>query len=151
MGRNAFRGAFFRRIRHYRGHGVHSPFVYSLVRNVFMKRKPHDGTGDIYNKLTAGGVRRRYATELQNLHSYCTYRTLTTYGMPDAGTEELGSMATEAGRSGGTLIVLSPGRTKERKRFCSELALSKKCLSIYRKGYILFFFDDKLPRQHFNL
>lgn len=147
---NAFKWAFFKRIRHYRGHGVHSPFVYSLVRNVFMKRKT-EGNKDIYDELTGAGLKYRYAVELQNLHSYCNKHGLITYGTLDAGMAELKAMSSEARRTGSTFIVLSPIHDPERKRFCSELALSKTCLSIYRKGYIIFFFDDKLPRQHFNL
>ena len=55
------------RARYFRGHGVHSPFVYDIVREVFM----HDGLlpGDrtVYDSLTAAGVSRRRAGQLQNL------------------------------------------------------------------------------------
>ena len=63
------------RARYFRGHGVHSPFVYDIVREVFM----HDGLlpGDrtVYDSLTAAGVSRRRAGQLQNLAIHCGYKT----------------------------------------------------------------------------
>lgn len=47
--RQLFRG-YFRigagiQVRHWRGHGIHSPFMYGIVRNVFMKAGLPDATG----------------------------------------------------------------------------------------------------------
>ena len=72
------------RARYFRGHGVHSPFVYDIVREVFM----HDGLlpGDrtVYDSLTAAGVSRRRAGQLQNLAIHCGYKT---FGLTRADAE----------------------------------------------------------------
>lgn len=151
MGENVFKWAFLQRIRHFRGHGVHSPFVYSLVRDVFMKKRLSDGSVEVYEKLLSEGVGKRYAAELQNLHSYCYKQAVIRYAMAGQGVNELERMAAEAEKEGAALVVMSPTKDKWRKQFCSEVAVSGRCLSIYRKGYIAFFFDKKLPRQHYNL
>ena len=46
------------RARYFRGHGVHSPFVYDLVRQVFMRDSLLPGPRDLHDALLARGVSR---------------------------------------------------------------------------------------------
>lgn len=39
------------RVRYFRGHGVHSPFVYDIVRSVFMRDDLLPGRRDLYEAL----------------------------------------------------------------------------------------------------
>ena len=57
-----------KRARYFRGHGVHSPFVYAVVRQVFMRSRlfPEGATG-LYYELLARGISQRRAVQLQNL------------------------------------------------------------------------------------
>ena len=55
------------RARYFRGHGVHSPFVYDIVRSVFMRDDLLPGRRDLYDALLTAGVSRRRAVQLQNL------------------------------------------------------------------------------------
>lgn len=43
------------RARYFRGHGVHSPFVYDIVREVFMRDGLLPGDRTVYEALTAAG------------------------------------------------------------------------------------------------
>ena len=63
-----------KRARYFRGHGVHSPFVYAVVRQVFMRRKlnPEAGTA-LYDALLSRGISQRRAIQLQNLMAHCGY------------------------------------------------------------------------------
>ena len=54
-------GSRLARVRYFRGHGVHSPFVYDLVREVFMRRELLPGGHALYDALLAAGVSRRRA------------------------------------------------------------------------------------------
>ena len=64
------------RMRHFRGHGVHSPYVYALVREVFMKRR-NAVTGDpgFERALVAAGLSLRAARELQQICRRCGCKT----------------------------------------------------------------------------
>ena len=66
------------RARYFRGHGVHSPFVYAIVREVFMRRELLAGDRGLYEALLAAGVPQRRAVQLQNLAIHCGY---ATFGM----------------------------------------------------------------------
>ena len=63
------------RARYFRGHGVHSPFVYTIVREVFMRRELLPGDRALYGALLEAGVSRRRAVQLQNLAIHCGYAT----------------------------------------------------------------------------
>ena len=63
------------RMRHFRGHGVHSPFVYAIVRQVLMRRTLLGADTSLRDALLRAGVGMRRATELQNLMTHCGYRT----------------------------------------------------------------------------
>lgn len=43
------------KIRHHRGHGIHSPFVYSLIRNVIEEKLPYYFYEDLLNYLNTFG------------------------------------------------------------------------------------------------
>ena len=59
--------ADIKRARYFRGHGVHSPFVYAIVREVFMQSKLRSNNRELYEELLNAEVSKRRATQLQNL------------------------------------------------------------------------------------
>ena len=59
------------RLKHRKGHGVHSPFVYGFVRKVLMSKALCEGPGTaLCDSLLANGVAHRRAKELHNLLVY---------------------------------------------------------------------------------
>ena len=97
------------RARYFRGHGVHSPFVYDIVRSVFMCDDLLPGRRDLYEALLTAGVSRRRAVQLQNLMIHCGYTTfglnradaefcVATCGLPRPATLALVRAAAEAAR-----------------------------------------------------
>ena len=66
-------GSYLCRARYFRGHGVHSPYVYSIVRKVFMSSKLNTNQTDLRDALLRCDVPKRRATELQNLVVHCNY------------------------------------------------------------------------------
>lgn len=79
------------RARYFRGHGVHSPFVYNIVREVFMRGELLPGDRAAVPALRGAGVPERRAIQLQNVAIHCGYGTfgLNSCGCrilyPDAG------------------------------------------------------------------
>ena len=72
------------RARFFRGHGVHSPFVYDVVRNVFMRDTLLPGDRALFRELLAAGVPERRAVQLQNLAIHCGY---ASFGLNRADAE----------------------------------------------------------------
>ena len=62
------------RLRHFRGHGVHSPFAYGLVRNIYMKRRHLPAKGSVYSALRKHGGTVRQASLIQALYDYLACR-----------------------------------------------------------------------------
>ena len=104
------------RARFFRGHGVHSPFVYDVVRNVFMRDTLLPGDRALFRELLAAGVPERRAVQLQNLAIHCGYATfglnradaefcVATCGLPRPATLALVRAAAEAGH---TVALMSP-------------------------------------------
>ncbi len=100
------------RYRYWRGHGVHSPFMYSVVRNVFMRSRIAGPDTALYGKLRACGVPGRSAVLLQNLCAHCDPARYTLVG---PGTDET-VMRSRAGESaaGGK----NGGGGEERRNLC---------------------------------
>lgn len=149
------------RIRHFRGHGVHSPFVYNLVRKVFMyKSLTESEQHPLYDRLKALGTPERRAIELQNAMYHLGYTTFSidstvadkefniiTLNLP---TCQLQAMAQSAVEHKSTLVILSPYFDKERTTFCTELITSHPSTSVDNRAYLILF-NNHLPKQHFRL
>lgn len=152
-------------VRHYRGHGVHSPFVYSLVRQVFMRRRVEGADTALYTELLLRHVSRRRATQLQNLYSHCGYANyLFADKLPimldgvemcivprECSVEELHLLTDEAQRTQTTLCILAPRDERARNRQCRRLVSEHHGTSVDNRGYLLLFNVEGLPKQHFSL
>ncbi len=149
-----------RRVRHFRGHGVHSPFVYSVVRHVFMHSKLYDGDRTLYASLLAAGVAERRAMQLQNLVLYCaTERWAIDEVTGDAGliiltlatpAEALARYAEHARECEATLCIIEPYRNAERWAATREIIARHKSTTIDNRAYVLMY-NNHLPRQHYRL
>lgn len=152
-----------KRARHFRGHGVHSPFVYAIVRQVFMCSGFLNEERDVYNALLSQGIAKRRARELQNLVVHCKYGVVgvdcpidefvksdMVVVTTDVATESLQSLAQAATEAKITLCIMSPSLDRERDDACKAIVKEHRCTSIDNRGYLLLF-NNYLPKQIFRL
>ena len=146
------------RARYFRGHGVHSPFVYDLVRTVFMHHELYEGDRRLYETLLARGVEPRRAVQLQNLAIHCGYATfgmnradadlcIATRELPRSETLALVRAASEGGH---TVAVLSPYEGRDRQTLCAQIVAGHRSTTVDNRGYLLIF-NNNLPKQHFRI
>lgn len=149
------------RAKYFRGHGVHSPFVYALVRRVFMCRElwPNEDAS-LYDTLIAKGVPQQRAVQLQNTmyyidaHSFNVDSTvcsadLTVLGT-DAPIEHISEACRNAQQHATTLIVTLPYESRERREECRRLIEQHPSTTVDNRAYLIFF-NNRLPKQHFRL
>lgn len=146
------------RARYFRGHGVHSPFVYDLVRRVFMPSSLLAGDRSLYETLLEAGVPERRAIQLQNLAIHCGYGS---FGLNCAKGElcivthmlaidEVVDLVHDAAENGRTVAVMTPYVVPEWQSMCRRLVASHRSTTIDNRGYLLIF-NNYLPKQHFRI
>ena len=146
------------RARYFRGHGVHSPFVYDLVRRVFMPSGLLAGDRSLYEALLAAGVPERRAIQLQNLAIHCGYGS---FGLNCAKGElcvvtrllaidEVADLVHDAAENGRTVAVMTPYIAPEWRLMCRRLVAAHRSTTIDNRGYLLIF-NNYLPKQHFRI
>ena len=147
------------RARYFRGHGVHSPFVYAIVRQVFMQSKPI-AEDELYTSLLSAGIPRKRAVQLRNLASHCSYSKVGI----DCGcaerdfvvlsaafpTDRLFAAAEEARACGTTLAIVAPYANRKRDEECRRIIDTHRSTTVDNRGYLLVF-NNHLPKQHFKL
>ncbi len=147
------------RARYFRGHGVHSPYVYGIVRRVFMQSKLTAPTTDLYDALMARGVARKRCVQLQNLMAHCGYREWSMDGMASCdmllctlavSPSELRHYAAYAREHGTTLCVLDPYKGSERRDMCRAIVAEHPSTTVDNRAYLLVF-NNHLPKQKFIL
>ena len=152
-----------KRARHFRGHGVHSPYVYNIVRQVFMRSSFIADDRTLYDVLISRGIAKRRALQLQNLMEHLRYESF----LIDCSVEEIGkcdiaiatidllpehlpALAAEARAKGTTLCILAPTFDRERDMICKRLVEEHPCTSVDNRAYLLLF-NNHLPKQKFRL
>lgn len=146
------------RARYFRGHGVHSPFVYDIVREVFMRSELLPGDRSLYERLVGAGIPHRRAVQLQNLAIHCGY---SSFGMNRADADlcivtrdfprsETLALIRSAAEGGHTVAVLSPYDGRERQALCAQIVAGHRSTTVDNRAYLLIF-NNYLPKQHFRL
>lgn len=149
------------RLRHRRGYGVHSPFLYEVVRSTMMPRKMTSDDRRLYDALRNKGVDHRSATRLQNYLLHVGYECWTIDQCPDNNqakvlciatrqcpTDELERLlnACQEHKEEATLCVFH--RSKEAKAECNRLVEQHSSMSAEKPRFTLFFHHRPLPKQH---
>ena len=131
-------------LRHYRGHNVHSPFVYGLIRQAIVPRKAKHPDEAAYRELRDSGLPHRAAVQLLNLQAYCPEYALRI--VPAAQTPH--STAPEAPAID---CLLLPRWTPTRYRQIREQIAAHDGASIDNRRYVLLIHDARLTKKHYNL
>lgn len=146
------------RTRYFRGHGVHSPFVYSIVRDVFMFKKLRSGGESFYSQIMAADVDHARARELHNLCIYCHYKSISTNSLGGElclintalSIDNTVNLVNDAVKSGVTIALIAPYLNSERELMCRDIIGRHRCTTIDNRGYLLIF-NNYLPKQHFKI
>ncbi len=148
------------RARYFRGHGVHSPYVYAIVRQVFMRRELNGERSDLYHLLLEQGAPRRRAIQLQNLMIHCGYTHFAIDALPEGcpfailsstlDETTTRSLVEQAARTRATLVLARPYACRERTELCRRIIEKHKGTTVDNRGYLIIF-NNHLPKQHFKL
>jgi hypothetical protein len=155
------------RVKHYRGAGVHSPFVYGVIRNAMMKTAPLGDNHPLFDTLRERGFSRRRAAQLQNLYTFLDYTSAPfvenagefppldaatlCFVMPSLPEKDTTELVSAAEGTGCTLCVISPYGSRSRHKMARTLVAAHRHTSVDNRGFLLFFFNPRLPKQHFKL
>ena len=160
LGRRLFMlGDRLSRIKHRKGHGVHSPFVYGFVRKVLMSKSLCEESGTaLYDSLVAHSVAEKRAKELHNLLAYIegqSYSINDVEGdlsilLADYPTEKLREALATARQESVTLVICQPYLNRERQCEVAALIGEHCSTTVDNRAYTLFF-NNHLPKQHYRL
>ncbi len=150
------RGGARLRFRHYRGHGVHSPFAYGVARQVCMGRKvPADDA--LLDRLLTEGIGRRQAVFIRQLFYHLGAAECSLDGVAifresaqAGGTMRLltHSAGTALPETDETVVLLSPRSDLIRRRECRRSIECHGGLSMDCRGVIVLFGRTGLHKQH---
>ena len=147
------------RAKHYRGYGVHSPFVYGLIRKVFMcKHLFEEQASGLFDALLACGVPAKRAIQLQNTLHHCECKAYSINAVEgdfalftaDYPAEQLREQYEKAKARGAIFVVLSPYLNRERQNEVKALVAEHCSTTVDNRAYILFF-NNHLPKQYYRL
>ncbi len=148
---------YLSRLGHFRGRGIHSPFIYAVVRNVFLSRKLHLAATPIFEQLSAINLNSRTAIELANFAHHCGASNVAIdcsddsaemiICSPQCSDQIIRAIAESATTNGTPIVILAPYK---RKALCDTLLKGHCSTSIDRFKYLAFL-NNHLPKQHFKL
>ena len=164
----SFRALNIRRLRHWRGHGVHSPFVYNMVRTAFMSRKVNGEDFSLYTQLCSRRMAgRRTSATLQNMFTYCGYskalfisdgelpeninHSLIIFDKEDSLELIQQTIAAIGEQQHCAIMIMNPHKDRLRHKKCNSLVESHKGVSIDKRSSLILFFDKTYRKQHYKL
>lgn len=157
--RTAAKAAAGCRVRHFRGHGVHSPFAYRMVRTIYMKRRSLPACGTIYDAMRHAKCDRNGARLVQAIFNDtgCDSCILNGHLITTNGCDSK-CLAIQTGLQYITndsnvyiTCFAMPRRNKPYYQACMEAVKNHDGMSMDLRSVILLFHDDRLNKEHIKL
>lgn len=157
------------RIRHFRGHGVHSPFAYRMVREVYMKVGKAYKNNDLYDRLIGAGVSKWTARFIDRLYDHLGCNTCELDGellrendtareikrlvllSPQLGESETSQLIEASASDGDPVGLLLPLANIARHNVCASVATVHSGMCIDCREVVLLFNDKGLNREYIKL
>lgn len=145
-------------LRHRRGYGVHSPFLYRIIREALMHRNVVGKERGLYDELRRRGINKATAARLQNLCTlecegmWCIDRVADGEDLAIAteGCKEsiVRAMVNRLSHGDGMVVVLHSWGNRGRRKVCKELVETHNSMSVSDLSITLYFSHKGLPKQH---
>ena len=158
------------RIRHWHGHGIHSPTAYKFTREVFVRRRRLPQQGAIYSQLIENGFDRSVSRMLQAIYDHfgcgcCLVagtaiaidrqsgsETPTMYAIP-ASTDlnTLSEIVGQAQKKQSVICLLTPRSTIKWYNTCLTITKRHKGMSIDCRNMTVLLNFRRINREHIKL
>jgi len=159
-------------LRHFRGRSIHSPFMYGMVRNVFMSHRLNGSDRQLYEHLRTEGIKSSTAIMLQNLQAYCQLSDCVLIHpswqetsvqqnldndrklriiLPGVLPRTLIDTAHLASINHDILVILAPHLTRRGREAAQSIRHRYPCVSVDRGNLMIYIFDPKLQPQHYHI
>ena len=159
-------------LHHWRGRKIHSPFMYGVVRGVFMQHSLIRDEHELYDELRKIGISQKNAVILQNLYIHCH---LENYFIADEDSKITDipesskkgpnlcilfssvspivafETARQMEHGKGVLAAVYPHRNTSWRKISARIWDEFRCVSVDRRLLRLYFFDSKLQCQHYRI
>ena len=105
--------------------------------------------------------------KIQNLYTHCRLDSFTLIPnvgppkpasgrnlcilLPDVTLETIAATAHRVSEDKGCMIILSPHRSARHWRFAQQIWQHYPCVSVDRRVMTIYFFNPKLPPQHYRI
>ena len=153
------------RIKYWRGYGVHSPFMYRMVRQALMKHRVLDTKALAEIDFKSLGICNRERTMIRNIFVINQYKDFqvadaqtsltseTLYLVPlkcsDQTINQLVSQINDQTNCG--IIFGNTNRSHKRYDRCKSIAKKLNCVSLALHCMFAIFIDRGLKKQHYRM
>ncbi|MFI3315730.1 MAG: hypothetical protein R3Y04_08745 [Rikenellaceae bacterium] len=155
---------YLMRVKHWHGRSVHSPFLYSVVRESFMENDTLKIEEKLYNELIDNGFTKAHSQRVCRLYAYLDYKSYTfdanSYNNEDLiivseeiDVHDISAISEKAHKDKRTICVVVKSIYKTTKRYKTwnllSLATGGVAVDMYHTGYL--FLDYYLNKQKFKM
>lgn len=162
-------------LRHFRGRSIHSPFMYGMVRNVFMRNHIEGPDTRLYDQLREVGLKESTSIMLQNMMTYSRLDSFQVIDpkngsktdsdeesasgpghklcvlLPGVSVQTLMEAARQASLREDTLVILAPYLTRRGREAAQSIRHHYPCVSVDRCNMVIYIFNTKLQPQHYRI
>jgi hypothetical protein len=153
------------RIKYWRGYGVHSPFMYHLVRNALMRHRLIDNTALSQTDFKSLGICQREQTMIKNIYvtnNYTQFKIVTTDTQPESDTLYLIPLKCDdsiiglffsriAQLDNCGIIFGNTNRSHKRYNKCKSIVQRLNCVSLTLHCMFIIFIGEGLKKQHYRM
>ena len=153
------------RIKYWRGYGVHSPFMYRMVRSALMKHRLLEKNALESVDFNAWGICRRERTMIKNIFvtngykdfqvvdSPTTLNSDTLYLVPlKCSDQTINSLISQIDNQANCGIIFgNTNRSRKRYDRCKSISQKLDCVSLALHCMFAIFIDQGLKKQHYRM